>query len=148
MLLLITRIRQSHHDAIWEEQKHFTWLLSIIFSAQAVVLAGTELSAPDKAIIISIASVVGILIALIGFRAQRIEGVYYHRANTHFAKEFLAVYPDAEEPHHSQAPNKAVLALIKSAITGSAGVRDYFQIIFIAFFAVFTAIAIYAYISL
>ena len=47
--------------------------------------------------------------------------------------EFLAVYPDAEEPHHSQSPNKTILTLIKSAITGTAGVRDYFQILFIAF---------------
>lgn len=30
-------IRDSHHKSLWEEEKHFTWWLSILLSAQIVI---------------------------------------------------------------------------------------------------------------
>jgi hypothetical protein len=145
---LAIKIRQSHHYSIWEEQKHFTWLISIILSAQAVVLAGVKLGSPQKAILISVASAVGILIALTAYRVQRVEGVYYCQSHTHFVNQYRAVYPSAEVPHYNPKPNKNIPELVHSILTAKSGVRDHFQFLFLSFMVVFMAIAIYSFIVL
>jgi hypothetical protein len=142
------KIRHSNYNSIWEQQKHFTWLISIILSAQAILLAGTKLDSAEKVVILCIASIIGITISLIGFRVQRIEGIYFCQANELFAKEYQTVYPDAPPPYHSGEPNKNLSNLIISCFQGRAGVRDHFQILFLAFMTVFTAIAIYACVSI
>lgn len=142
------KIRHSNYNSIWEQQKHFTWLISIILSAQAIVLTGTKLASSDKVAIILIASVMGIVISIIGFRVQRIEGIYFCQANVLFVKEHQAVYPEAETPHSAKEPNKSIPRLIVAVFSGKAGVRDHFQILFLAFIIAFAAIAIYASISL
>jgi hypothetical protein len=142
------KIRHYNYNSIWEQQKHFTWLISIILSAQAIVLAGTKLDSSDKIAILCVASIVGIMISIIGFRVQRIEGVYSCQANELFAKEYQIVYPDARPPYQSGPPNKRIPNLIVSCLLGKAGVRDHFQVLFLAFMTVFTAIAIYACVSL
>lgn len=142
------KIRHSNYNSIWEHQKHFTWLISIILSAQAIILAGTKLDSSDKVVILCVASIVGIMISLTGFRVQRIEGIYFCQANELFAKEYRIVYPDTRPPYLSGQPNKSIPNLIASCFLCKAGVRDHFQILFLAFVAVFTAIAIYACVSI
>lgn len=145
---LAVKIWQAYHNAIWEEQKHFTWLISIILSAQAVVLAGIKLSSPERGALISLASAVGILIATTGFRVQRIEAIYYCQANSRLAQEYKMVYHDADVPYYSQEPNKSIPGLILATLTGRSGIRDQFQCLFLSFIAVFIAIAVYAFIAL
>jgi hypothetical protein len=145
---LAVKIWQAYHNAIWEEQKHFTWLISIILSAQAVVLAGIKLSSSERAILISLASTVGILIAATGFRVQRIEAVYYCQANSRLAKEYKTVFRDADMPYYSQVPNRSILGLVLATLAGRSGIRDQFQFLFLSFVAVFVAIAAYALVAL
>lgn len=142
------RIRHSNYNSIWEQQKHFTWLISIILSAQAVILASVKLDSTDKLIVLCVGSLLGIITSIIAFRVQRIEGIYFSRASEVYAEEYRAVYPYAEAPHRSQKPNKAVSSLVTSVIRGRAGVRDHFQLLFLAFAAVFLGIFIYACVAL
>jgi len=144
---LTARLRQNHHDAIWEEQRHFTWWISIILSAQLLVLTTTKIARPEKVALISVASLVGILLALTGFLVQRREGVYFHRFNLHFTQQYNSVYPTEQLPIPAPDANKDVPNLVLSAVTGKCGVRDYFQFLLLAFIAIFIGIAIYSYIA-
>jgi hypothetical protein len=141
------KIRHSNYNSIWEQQKHFTWLISIMLSGQAIVVGAVQLRSPEKSAVLFAASIAGIIISIIGFRVQRIEGIYFCDANKVFAEEYRAVYPDAKAPYRSEKPNKSVSGLIAAVCLGRAGVRDHFQILFLAFIAIFVAIAIYACVS-
>jgi uncharacterized membrane protein (DUF485 family) len=145
---LAHQIRQSHHDAIWEEQKHFTWLISIILSAQLIVFVGAKLGSSQKIALIIISSVVGVLFAITGFRVQRIEGVYFYNANITYNKAYSAVFNTTEPAFRRGSANKTLRGLISSIFTNSSGVRDHFQFLFLAFVAVFVATAIYSCIAL
>jgi hypothetical protein len=112
------------------------------------LLTTAKVGSSGKAAMLCAASVVGIVISLTGFRVQRIEGVYFAQAREVFAKEYRKVYPDEQPPYRAQKPNKSILRLISSCLLGKAGVRDHFQILFLAFTIVFAAIAVYACVSL
>jgi len=144
---LSARLRQNHHDAIWEEQRHFTWWISIILSAQLLILTTTKIARPEKVALISVASLVGILLALTGFLVQRREGVYFHRFNLHFTQQYNSAYPTEQLPTPGPDANKSVPNLVLSAFIGKCGVRDYFQFLLLAFTAIFVGIAIYGYIA-
>jgi len=145
---LAHQIRQSHHNAIWEEQKHFTWLISIILSAQLIVFVGAKLSPSQRIALIIVSSVVGVLFAITGFRVQRIEGIYFYNANIIYDEAHRAVFQTTEPPYRRASANKTLPGLIASIFTNRSGVRDHFQFLFLTFIAVFVATAIYSCIAL
>jgi hypothetical protein len=145
---LARELQHTHYNSLWEEQKHFTWLISIILSAQAIVLAGTSLDSTGKQMIISVASLVGILISITGYRAQRLESIYFRQANQLFVRLYNSVYPDAPTSYNLLNTNKPLPRLIKATLTGRAGIRDQFQFLFLAFTVIFIAIAAYSYVAL
>lgn len=142
------KIRHSNYNSIWEQQKHFTWLISIIFSGQAIILASTKLNSADKLSVLCIGSLLGMITSIIAFRVQRIEGRYFCQANEVYAEEYRAIYPYAEAPHRTREPNKAISSLVVSVFSGAAGVRDHFQVLFLAFATVFFAIFIYSCVAI
>jgi hypothetical protein len=141
---LAIKIREYHHNAIWEEQKHFTWLISIILSAQLLVLTSDKFRASGKVLVV-VGSVVGILLAMTGFRVQRREGSYFRNANANFVEEHNALYPHMQLPLPSQKANKNIFVLVLSFFTGKSGIRDYFQFLFLCFIVIFTGLAVYVY---
>jgi hypothetical protein len=145
---LAHKIRQSHHDAIWEEQKHFTWLISIILSAQLIVFVGGKLDSAGKIALIVISSLVGILFAITGFRVQRIEGVYFYNANIKYNEIYSSVFQTTAPSRRRGTANKTLRDLVTSIFTNSSGVRDNFQFLFLAFIAIFVATAVYASVAL
>lgn len=145
---LLFQLRQAHHNAIWEEQKHFTWLISIVLSGQFVIFAAVNTASTQKIALVVVSSLVGILFAVIGFRTQRIEGVYFSNANTAFNETYRKLFNAAEPPSQGTRPNKAIRDLISGVFTNSSGVRDYFQFLFLSFIIIFAATAVYACIAL
>jgi len=145
---LLYKIRQGHHNAIWEEQKHFTWLISIILSGQLVIFAGVKVASTQKITLVVISSLVGILFAVIGFRTQRIEGIYYSNVNVAYNEAYKALFPATAPSWHRGEPNKKIKKLISTIFTKSSGVRDYFQFLFLSFIVVFAATAVYACVAL
>ena len=141
---LATKIRHYHHNAIWEEQKHFTWLISIILSGQLVVFTSDT---SGKVVLVFVGSVVGILLAITAFRVQRREGVYFRNANAIFVEEYNALYPKMSLPLPSQKANKGILDLVLSFFIGKLGVRDYFQFLFLTFIVIFAGLAVYVYLT-
>ncbi|MFI7028201.1 hypothetical protein ACIBK1_05785 [Microbispora rosea] len=141
-------VRSYHHNAIWEEQKHFTWLISILLSAQLVTLASTSLGTSGKIIIILAGSIVGIVLAVTAFRVQRHEGRYFRAANVAYIKEYNLLWRDSPLPMPPVKANKGILELVLSFFTGNAGVRDYFQVLWLSFITVFAGLALYVFIVL
>ena len=151
--------RRFHHDSIWEEQKHFSWLISIILSGALVAFASDQFSPSAKAVIVLTASALGFLFSLTAFRIQRREGVLFTIAQQAFVREWNAQFPDNEllmprgdgnfgkdAPTHDSGKspaNRGPVRLIFLGVTGRAGVRDYFQLLFLFFALAFVALGAY-----
>jgi hypothetical protein len=147
-LNMLLQLRQAHHNAIWEEQKHFTWLISIVLSGQLVIFAGVNIASTQKIALVVVSSLVGVLFAAIGFRTQRIEGIYFSNANVAFDETYRKLFYVAEPPRRRSDPNKTIRDLISGVFTNNSGVRDYFQFLFLSFIIIFVATAVYACVAL
>jgi|SRR5713101_7433370 len=69
--------RRYHHNALWEEQKHFAWWVSLIFPALVFVQSTASLTRETKLFLIFIASGFGVVVSAIALRAIRREGVEF-----------------------------------------------------------------------
>lgn len=56
------RVR-SHHDALWEEEKHYTWFLSLFFPAIGVIFMATNVRPWVRLIVESILSSFGLVMS-------------------------------------------------------------------------------------
>ena len=128
---LAHNIREFHHKSLWEEEKHFTWWVSILLSAQIIVYTSNSLFNRDKLIFVFIGSLIGIFLCIIAFRTLRKEGEYFHTALSKFVEEYNAIYVAPSLPKVPEMANKDIPQLIKSFFTGKVGVRDCFQILFL-----------------
>lgn len=136
-------LRRFHHNAIWEEQKHFTWLISILLSGQVIGVSSGRLDSNAKSVLILVGSLIGALLSATAFRVQRREGQYYSDANAAFVSRWNTEFPNNKLFVPGPNPNKPIHTLITSSVIGKAGVRDYFQLLFLLFAAVFAALTIY-----
>jgi hypothetical protein len=73
------RIRH-HHDALWKEETHYTWLVYILAAGVIYIFFISGVSWPLKAGIAILLSVIGICVCLIGYSVVRKEGRYFHEA--------------------------------------------------------------------
>jgi len=71
---------KHHHDALWKEETHYTWISYILAGGLIYVLIGSQASNVLKSAIAIALSVIGILLCVIAFRVVRLEGQYFHRA--------------------------------------------------------------------
>lgn len=135
--------RKFHHNSIWEEQKHFTWLISILLSGVVLGLASDRINVTGKGALILVGSAVGLLLSLMAFRVQRREGVYYRIAQATFVEEWNALFPRHPFLPPAERANLGIARLLWLSVTGRAGVRDYFQSLFLSFAIAFLGLASY-----
>jgi len=141
-------IREFHHKSLWEEEKHFTWWVSIVLSAQILIYTSNSLCNQSKLIFIFIASLVGIFLCIIAFRVLRREGEYFHTALSRFVKEYNSIYTTSPLPDVPEKANKNIRELIKSFLTCKIGVRDSFQLLFLLFIVIFVGILLFSFLTL
>ena len=130
-------LRKFHHTSIWEEQKHFTWLISLLLSALVIGATSDRVNSTARAVMLLVGSLVGFLLSMTAYRVQRREGVYYQNAYLAFAREWNLQFPHHLLGAFRDRPNKSLSRLVTAGLTGKAGVRDYFQILFLSFAAAF-----------
>lgn len=147
-LELAHNIREFHHRSLWEEEKHFTWWVSIVLSAQIVVYTSNSLRNQPKLIFVLIGSLIGVFLCITAFRTLRREGKYFHTALSRFVEEYNAFYITSPLPDVSEKANKDIPELFKSFFTGKVGVRDSFQLLFLFFVIVFVVTPVYAFLTL
>jgi len=149
-LELASQRLRHHHSALWEEEKHYTWWVYVVFGALIFIYANQFLDTCQKIIVIGFGSVFGLLMSIIGFHVVRREGEQFHEALQEYHRTVIALglnrpfpRPDGGEPINlmegiekkdfksvkSQA-NKPLHKLIAGVLKGGLGIRDCFQLIF------------------
>jgi hypothetical protein len=143
------RVRH-HHDALWKEETHYTWLLYILAAGVIFIFFINGVCWPLKAIISVPLSIIGICVCIIGYKVVRKEGEDFHEAlqicnRLHYAiglnqrirtksgfNEMLipAEYTEIKDWHEVKCKaNKHLGDLLKGIFKpGSIGIRDRFQI--------------------
>lgn len=128
-------LREYHHKAIWEEEKHFSWLISIIISLQVIIYTNDKICLQNKSLIIIFLSLIGIIFCLLALKIIRREGVFFIKALALFVKEYNSVFNPSKsdlyyiEPAPSEA-NKPFKILIKNSFLMTLGIRESFQMLF------------------
>jgi len=86
LLEIISQRVQHCHDALWEEAKHYSWWVYIIFAGLISLylyfrLSGDALLEPwQRALLTGLGSAFGVFISVMGFNAIRLESKYFKAA--------------------------------------------------------------------
>lgn len=148
-LQIAQSLRDYHHKALWEEEKHFTWLVSIIFTANVLLLTTDKLNLINRFLLIFLVSLIGLVICLIAFQVVRSESRNFQVALGRFIIEHNKCFENPRLPEVSMAdPNRRPLDLILSGLRGQVSIRDSFQLVFVLFFLLFTLGAVGSLIAL
>lgn len=162
--------RKYNHSALWEEEKHFTWWISIIFTALILVFLSNELSDLQESVIITIGSIFGIFLSLFGYIVIRKEGIYFTDALETFCRTAKALelhklgkqksestirtplmpeYPINESFEEARnKANKSLPRLLKEIFKPKMlGIRDCFQLIFVISGFIFFVFCILSWLS-
>jgi hypothetical protein len=139
-LQIAQSLRDYHHKALWEEEKHFMWFVSIIMSVDVLLITTDKLDCTLKGFLILLASAIGAIVCLIALRVIRSESCNFQIAlyrfidehNKCFSKKLGQVDPDKS--------NKSYAELFKDMIRGRVTIRDSFQLLFCLFFLLFLAV--------
>ena len=142
-------LRKYYHDALWEEEKHFTWWVSIVFPSLVLIYSSSQLCASQKVALITIGSFFGIFLAYIGFNVVKKEGIYFKESLETFNRTSMALelHMQGESQTHPLMPEYSLNESFEDA-KGSAnkpfgqlllslfnpmklGVRDCFQLVFV-----------------
>ena len=67
-LEIIERRIQHHHDALWEEEKHYTWWIYVLIGFIILVVTSEFISIKTKELIIIGISLIGIFISCSAYR--------------------------------------------------------------------------------
>jgi hypothetical protein len=143
----VHRIRTLHYDSLWEEEKHFTWLNSLILSAQVLVITSDKISAQHRLSLSVVLASAGFLCSALALAVIRREGDFYYFWLKNFVQEYNRAFPDGPpiDPPPGKA-NKSFGFLLLNLLRGKLGIRDAFQILFVGFMGIFVIMAMIAWV--
>jgi hypothetical protein len=119
--------RESHHRALWEEEKHFTWLNSIVLAAQTALITSQTLNSSARHLIALILASFGSLFAITAIVVVRAEGRNFQRA----LGRFLSLYNDTYHERPLPVPLPFLAGPIPFAeLAYPLTIRDMFQLVF------------------
>jgi hypothetical protein len=85
-LQVIGHTVDRHHAALWEEEKHYTWWLSILFAAAFATYLAPDLSPTGQAIPVLCISLVGCVMSLAAYRVISLECQYFQAARQSYVR--------------------------------------------------------------
>lgn len=128
--------RDQHHAALWEEEKHFSWLVSLLAPAAAWFALGSSFELPNRLLGVGVVSFLGTVVCLIAIHVIRREGESF----VQWQGEFNIAWRDyfgrsvpsdaASQAGEADPVNKTVRQLLWAPFSGTLGVRDAFQLLF------------------
>lgn len=161
--------QQHHHSTLWEEEKHYSWWIYIIFAGLIFVYVNRPLIPWQNISIIAVGSAFGAFISLIGYAVVRRESEYFHEAIQMHDRIIVALgldqpvtRPDGASftmmpPNQitikdwgsvkSQA-NKPLRQLIAGILKRNLGIRDCFQLTFATTAFLFIVFGIFSVITI
>jgi len=127
-------LREYHHKSLWEEEKHFTWLCSILLSGQVLFLTSDKVPARERATVVLVLGIVGLLLAVAAMRVIVLESRAFLEASDRFVElrakiDFLKT-PSDEQP---RTPKPWV---------SWNSIRGMFGFVFLLFAGTFMALAV------
>jgi hypothetical protein len=136
-LRLTQQLREYHHKALWEEEKHFTWLLSIILAAQAAILTTKAADLPARGAILVALAAIGLVFVIVALLVVRREGEFFVNAHRLFVTRYNLVFPNQELKAPSAKANRTVFLLpFLLFAPWMLSIRDAFQLVLLFFGAV------------
>lgn len=151
-LELAHKIRDLHHKSLWEEEKHFTWWISIVLSTVIVLYTSSSICDQNRLIFMAIVSAVGFFICFIALNVMRKEGVYFHIALSRFVSEYNKIYKTSLLKPVPEKANENMRDLIKLFFTPwklwKLGVRNSFQCLFLFFMLIFISMFLFSFLTL
>jgi hypothetical protein len=137
VLKLAQQLREYHHNSLWEVEKHFTWLFSIILAALATLLAINPSSLPSRSVLLVALSAVGLAITVVAVQVVRREAAFFANAHGVFVSSYNKVFVDAPlEPPSATSRRLALLPFLIFA-PWKLSIRDAFQLVFLIFGAAY-----------
>lgn len=128
--LALQRVR-NHQDALWEEEKHYTWWIYAILGMIIFIYANQSLCIEQKMISIALLSLFGIFISIMGCFVVRREGEFFHEAtqiyNRIYNRTAITFGLDQKEDKKRKF-----------------GIRDCFQLTFVVSTVIFILIFIFS----
>ena len=139
LLKFVQSVREYHHKALWEEEKHFTWLNSFVLSGELLMFASDKLSMCSKSTLISILTGFGILTSLLALIVVRSESRNFQEAFERYDQYNRKVFQsnDTEQPLDT---NNRFFKLLRFLRSDRLKIRVVFQVIFILFLITFVLI--------
>ncbi len=144
LLKLTQAQREYHHQALWKEETHFTWLNSLVLSGQLLIFASSDkLSICSQSTLICILAGLGTLTSLLALRVIRAESKNFQDQLIQYVTLHNRVFP----PNHqlevpSKLANKGYHKLVWNSLWGRQTIRDAFQCVFLLFIIVFILVAV------
>jgi hypothetical protein len=163
LLEVISQRVQHHHDALWEEEKHYSWWIYIIFAGLIYLYLNHHV------LLMVLGSAFGLVISIMGYYVVRREGEFYYETR-HKRNRVLACLELEQsiiqdfDPVRSEA-NRPLLELFSKAFrtllhtrfrrkstkrdsNDNFGIRDAFQLTFIMTAILFFAFGIFSVVLL
>jgi hypothetical protein len=141
-LRLAHQFREYHHKALWEEEKHFTWLHSIILAAQVAIVTRRANELEARAVLLVVLAIIGLLLVVVALRVVRREGAFFVEAHRVFVHHFNVLFPDHKLDEPVASANKNLFTLPFIVLAGTASIRDNFQFVFLVFGAIDVALLV------
>jgi hypothetical protein len=141
-LKIAQQLREYHHHALWEEEKHFTWIHSIIVAAQAAILTKNSSEFHARGHVVITLAAIGIVLVVVALRVLRREGAFFVDAQKRFVEFFNDAFPQKMLPIPSAKPNRSILAIPFLLLSRNLAVRDAFQLVLIVFGTVYVVLII------
>lgn len=91
LLELVSQRIADHRDALWEEEKHYTWWIYIIFGGLIYIFVNDYLCLQWKMVLITLGSLFGVFISLTGYNVIRRESEQFHLARQIYARTVIAL---------------------------------------------------------
>jgi hypothetical protein len=77
---LWTQRLSRYHESLWEEEKHYTWWIYIVFGVLVLVYGNKDIFYVWKLLIIAGGATFGVFMSLVGFAVVRREGIEWYTA--------------------------------------------------------------------
>src|SRR3989338_3550221 len=142
LLKMSHTLREYHHKALWEEEKHFTWLLSIFFTAEILVVTTDNLSDRIQSLLTIGISIFGFFFSLLALRVVLLESHGFQNELDNYKLLYKKVFGRESFPHDElpigwfRRAERRVWYLIRGK-----SIRHHFQFIFVLFATVFLFLA-------
>ena len=135
-------MRVHHHKALWEAEKLFTWLSSIVLSAALIVATSDRVAFVPRLFAAAVLGLTGAVVCLIGLVVVKRERHGFVAAMQVFIHEYNRCFPYAAKRNYQIVPAASVLVAASRVVSGSMTVQEAFQVLLILLYGLFVVVVV------